>query len=927
MTKKTKIILGIVIWTVAAALIAMTIILFVKLKPFGPENKNGISSGFGNVVCRDGDIYFWKYSKDSFSSKNATFGDYSFRPDATNQLVCRNENGEENVIITANGAGNICVAGDRIFYQILQDDYCYLSTVPDTFKLKSCSLTGDDTKDHGKGTLLGIIADGKYLITSQEQGVFSIDTSTLKEKLISDGSFLICAEDTVICFRSNKDSLETEITIYTVSGDGSATKDLYTEKAPKRIGQYEINVPFIVNNKLFYIFEFVSGSFSQARSSEHIISIDLNSGEVNALSGCVQWQMGSYFDIDIVSDDEDVIAFKDYISDPKKLTIKDKNDYSDFSEADTSYYENDQLLNAGYCETVRDKEYIFLTCGNYVDYSGWRTFFRFEKCSLFQKDLKTGECIMIYSSADPIYYSDAPETNPITIKTGEEIDCGNFLFTTPDTWNVVFAYKIIDESIWFYFDNTNKPIGDNTGFDDWRFGFSLNIVDVPESKEQTCSSAGNDSVYYLAKLTQGNEKKLIEAKYLSISADSEYDYDNDNVINCVEMLRDGLKAKPGTEIELLDYSDLDGTAWYTMTDDGTVINFNVYDVKTNHISAKMSVDGYYNTVKITVRMHGNDGNIYWTKSDDSAQMLSEYFDDSYSFGYGSIELADNNRLIITVSGGNDLDNKILDGLTFVSVFVPRDDETEYISGKIKERCDYFEISLPDWWEGVYSCRKTADSISLYHTKSMKTKGYGEYDGFYGFLFSLSIEEPDEYNTDSWWWQVATRRLITDDNEKFICLYIEDGADVDGVAKAYTEQYKAMSKTIDAIIATIKPTNPNAKLEKFDIGFTSEKYTGTNEAGDRFDWILTYETDRYVSGELMFYPASGEKNVTLNASCRIYDGQYHFSYSNYDDNLSVHQYGEGDIEFDGNTIRLNLTDESGDTQIDEGGVITLTAKTG
>ena len=317
MRGKAKVVIGIIIWILAAALVATAVILFVKMRsengdpesPGSPQEQTtedvapqflAAKKPFGNVVCKDGNIYYWKYSHDSFSSDQYVFGYYPFDPDTVNQLVCRDKNGDESVLVSENGAGCLCIAGDRIYYQILQSDYNHVSYNSMNFKIRSCSLTGDDAGEHGDGVLLGLIGDGKYLIAkdaeqnSQTESIFSIDTGTGEKTDLLKGHFMICTDDAVVCYYSdNTDPGVDEVeTIYIVSGDGLSIKELYTETAATLpsvaealsysgssfLGYVTIDAPFIRKNSLFYIYEHIGGSASIVQSAR-IMRVDMKTGE------------------------------------------------------------------------------------------------------------------------------------------------------------------------------------------------------------------------------------------------------------------------------------------------------------------------------------------------------------------------------------------------------------------------------------------------------------------------------------------------------------------------------------------------------------------------------------------------------------------------------------------------------------------------
>ena len=435
MRGKTKVVIGIIIWILAAALAATAVILFVKMRSDDGDQSSAGSpqeqtaedvmpeslaaqKPFGNVVCKDGNMYYWKYSNDSFSSDPCVFGYYKFDPGTVNQLVCRNRNGEERVLVSENGAGCLCIAGDRIYYQTLQSENNHLSNNSETFRLRSCSLTGDDAEEHGDGILLGLIGGGKYLIAKgagqQSESIFSIDTATGEKTDLFEGHFLVCADDAVVCYRSDNTDpgVDEEETVCVISGDGLSKKDLYTETAATLpsvadllsyngssfLGYITIDAPLIINNSLFYIYEHIDGSASVVQSAR-IMRVDMETGEAAEIPGSITKEVGTFGAVDIDSSDTDVIAYKNYISDYHHLNALDKADYSGFSDAPISDAgDESEILKVDFYDETGDTGYIFLTYGEFSDYYGWRWMFRFEKCALYEKNTVTGVCTLIYST-------------------------------------------------------------------------------------------------------------------------------------------------------------------------------------------------------------------------------------------------------------------------------------------------------------------------------------------------------------------------------------------------------------------------------------------------------------------------------------------------------------------------------------------------
>ena len=371
---------------------------------------------FGNVISSRGGIYYWKYSSDSFSAEEATGGYYKYNASAQNELIRRDPNGKETVILTANGAGELCAAGGRIFYQELPADQQYISY----YNIKSCAPDGSDVKDHVQGTLLGVINGGKHLIIQERDpynnGVSGLDTETFTKTLLSKESFLICGDTSVFfCRQENCEtnaSFEEEEVIFEVNGSGETLRDVRTEKAislqtiaeiknssyPHIDGYITVDTPLIVGNTLFYIYEHIAGSGSYSQSAR-IMRVDLATLSAAEITGKAERESLDYTEGEIEITDEASRVYNDHLSDPRHIHALDRADYADFSDAVLGEYSVETgVLKTEYCEKVNGKTYALISYGNMAGWDGWRQQYRFVKCALIEKDGKTGKATILFRS-------------------------------------------------------------------------------------------------------------------------------------------------------------------------------------------------------------------------------------------------------------------------------------------------------------------------------------------------------------------------------------------------------------------------------------------------------------------------------------------------------------------------------------------------
>lgn len=370
------------------------------------DGNTGISNKvFGNVVSYNDCLYYWKYNSNSFSKEECAFANYGYNEKANNQLVCRTKDGKDNVILTTNGFYNIAIVNDVIYYQTADDPY-HLS-------IKSCTINGDPLQNIGEGQLCGVIDNGKYIVYQEnyDSGVHSIDTSTNALKNISNDKFLICSNDSVICTQTNQfEKLsEQEISIYKINGDGSNKEELYVNRANEldsiksitendyyEEGYLDISLPYIKNDNFYFIFQHIAGTGHVTQSCRSVrINLDTR---VSAELKITYYEDSGALQKSLINDAD----YQEYIENYYNKKVLNNSDYSDFSNLELGEFgaEGSGALMPEYYETIGDKQYILLTCGDFISWNGWRQTYEFQKCALYEKDLSSGKVIKIYDTTE-----------------------------------------------------------------------------------------------------------------------------------------------------------------------------------------------------------------------------------------------------------------------------------------------------------------------------------------------------------------------------------------------------------------------------------------------------------------------------------------------------------------------------------------------
>ena len=367
---------------------------------------------FGNVISFLGNVYYWKYNSNSYLHEDSTFANYSFNKAATNQLICRKADGTETTVLSTNGAGEICIAGSRLYYQLVVNDYAGMN-----YRIMSCRLDGTDVKTVGNGVLRGVVDKENYVIIENvdynSHEIYSIDASSGNKTTLSKDTYLTCSSQYVICYSSNAGSdsntANRELKTYRLKADGTGRKDLYTNRAKELVsvqeamrnsysgsvmGYFTLSDPFISDeNILYYCFAHIAGSGNVIQSNQ-IVKADLNTDEAKTIEGGIAWTE-NYSSYEIPEGKE----YADHLNNLNAPALN-RNDYAGFSSLELVGIKdvNDGKLKAEYCESVGNKTYVLLTYGRFTSWNGWRDRYQFSKCALFEKNNDTGAVTMIYST-------------------------------------------------------------------------------------------------------------------------------------------------------------------------------------------------------------------------------------------------------------------------------------------------------------------------------------------------------------------------------------------------------------------------------------------------------------------------------------------------------------------------------------------------
>lgn len=230
---------------------------YQNLAAIFPEPKNVENNG-GQVVGYQGNVYYWKYNGNSFEPEGL-FASYNYNTEAENDLICRDEDGKETVLLTAKGNGPIFISGDRIYL------------MEDNTNLFSVNMGGNDRENHGNmevwaaaeqaGTLLVKKDDGEgdYICLLQPDHELKIVHSI-------EGKYVEMTQLAVIdgyCFFSSYDVTADSpgFIIYRISLDGSEVKTMASVTANDKYA-YGLNACQLIKagENLYYSYGYYAGS-------------------------------------------------------------------------------------------------------------------------------------------------------------------------------------------------------------------------------------------------------------------------------------------------------------------------------------------------------------------------------------------------------------------------------------------------------------------------------------------------------------------------------------------------------------------------------------------------------------------------------------------------------------------------------------------
>lgn len=376
---------------------------------------------FGDVVKKDGSIYYWRYNDDTYTNYSSESGSYRYDSDADNELVKRDKNGKETVILETAGVGKLAIAEDRIFYQKANGN-------SHSYNVDSCTIDGNDVTYHATGVIAGVVQNGAYVIylsSDDEEDNFStidaIKTESLEKVTTAYNARFITCDNERIYFQSEQaeytESHHGKTTLSSVFANGSGSRnlfvtdaDMYDDYSSYELSVSLINDAYIQNGYIYYVYGSYSkdgGEFKGGNIAK--VKLDGSSGEIIGTSQNDTFTIDSKGSVVNKDDGSSMNGYTIkngcvYKYNPVNTSLEEivnKDDYSSI----TSYSLVDKpgedqkgdLVQLDSINKVEDKLYFRIKIGEKYSYDESGNSYRFKGSALFEKDVKTGKVSELYS--------------------------------------------------------------------------------------------------------------------------------------------------------------------------------------------------------------------------------------------------------------------------------------------------------------------------------------------------------------------------------------------------------------------------------------------------------------------------------------------------------------------------------------------------
>lgn len=362
----------------------------IPLSLITEERMQAENEGVGNVIQgEDGSIYYWKYQKSSFE-ETGTLAQYQALPGVSNALIKRDPSGNEETVFEAEGAGEIAVTDEKIFYEKPIDNMSVT-------KICSYDRKSGDITEIKKGKLKA--ATEKYIICSDpnEEEIYSLNISNEEETKLGDGSYL-AIKDGFIYYQlagAGKD----KVTLARIQPDGSDDKELCTVDLEEHVDEDDLvsnaTIAFMVfqGKDIYFSYGNYGGSAVMYQGGK----IAKYSSEEETVEDLTPEEWDELKAADFVVNADGSVFYYAENGAPEEIITQE--DYASVGEGICGQATDDTALTLKYVEKFGEKVYFFMDSGEKQirGGAGWRYSYKLQSGAMLEKDLSTGEVKTLYT--------------------------------------------------------------------------------------------------------------------------------------------------------------------------------------------------------------------------------------------------------------------------------------------------------------------------------------------------------------------------------------------------------------------------------------------------------------------------------------------------------------------------------------------------
>jgi len=259
------------------------------------ENLEAANNG-KSVVQYGKDIYYWKYNSGSFEHQ-ALFANYNPVSTAQNQLICRKEDGSEEVILTSCAMGNLYIFNNKLYFESLSfTEYTY-STEVKWIEKRDKKWDSSVINSLGNGKIAAVDKEKNKILfledveNSQYCNLYFINSEKPEEKTEVDQNVLYLAyEDGIVYYQKETEDIKNaqrgEISVW--SSDLQLNKSEFIHTNPDLYdyesgGKAQVECVQIFNRNMYFSYGNIAGTGNFYQGG-NICKIPISGGNYEVLA-------------------------------------------------------------------------------------------------------------------------------------------------------------------------------------------------------------------------------------------------------------------------------------------------------------------------------------------------------------------------------------------------------------------------------------------------------------------------------------------------------------------------------------------------------------------------------------------------------------------------------------------------------------------